>query len=92
MSSDAGRLGIIIAKGMPPPDKLKRRSNGDDSGGDMTEGSPDEEHSDDMAGESAVGDFAAAMKSGDHAAAWLAFKDMMDICNGADDKSDGEYK
>lgn len=76
------KMGIIIATGMPPPNKLKRSMMGP---GSKDEGESDQEAQDETdSGESGGGVDALksmydAWKSGDNTAAWDAFCDAVDI-------------
>lgn len=58
------------AKGKPPEEEDDDAPEGDEGDDDM-----------DAHGTAAAGQFAEALKAGDHAAMWDAFKTMQKLCN-----------
>lgn len=78
-------VSILLAKA-PPPSKLgKGKSEGDEPASDDAESDVDDggDEGNDAAGESATGDFLAAIGHKNPVAAWKAFKEMSSLCEGA---------
>ena len=91
MAGDSKKLAILIAGGMPPPDRLKKGGSmnldggSEDSGGtDEPDESDTEKQDESDSGEKGGGKAALraafdAMKSGDMDTAWDEFCDAIDI-------------
>ncbi len=79
------KMGLIIAAGMPPPNKLKRARMGDE--GESDSEAADEAESGGSGGEMALGAMWDALKAGDKTGAWDAFCDAIDM---AKNRSGGE--
>jgi hypothetical protein len=89
---NAKHTGLVVALGMPPPNKLKKAM----MGGPKDEGESDAEaQNEDESGKSGGGEMALkamwdAMKTGDFTAAWDAFSDASDIAGVAEEKNPDE--
>ena len=71
--------GLLIAKNVPPPNKLKRSAPGEGSpGAGEDEDESDEEGEDDAAGVSMMQEFMDAVKGGDAKEAYEAFCRLQD--------------
>jgi hypothetical protein len=85
-TDNAKHTGLVVALGMPPPNKLKKSMMGGADDGKGDEGESDAEAQDEMdsgktgGGEMALKDMWTALKTGDTTAAWDAFCDAQKIC------------
>jgi hypothetical protein len=75
MSFMGKKMASSMVDELPPPDRLKRRPPGDE--GEMADEEPDE-------GATMGTALADALKGGDGAAIYAAFKDMADHCSGGE--------
>lgn len=76
-----GKLGIMIAKAVPPPGKLGKAPSTED-GSDAEESAPGDEDEDHAAELSSAQEFLDAVKNGSADDVLSAFKQMNDVCKG----------
>jgi hypothetical protein len=103
MGMDSKKLALVIAGGMPPPNRLRpggsmkfgEDGGGDDPGSDDATESPQEDQDESESGETGGGKAALkaafdAMKTGDMSAAWDSFCDAIDIAKNRSKPSGNE--
>jgi hypothetical protein len=87
---NAKKTGLVVALGMPPPNKLKKAMSMAKDEGESDQEAQDEADSGGGGGEMALGTMWDALKSGDKTAAWDAFCDAMQIAKGKADDAGSE--
>src|SRR5712675_267320 len=87
---NAKHTGLVVALGMPPPDKLKKSMMGKDEGESDAEAKNEDDSGKSGGGEMALKAMFDAMKAGDMTAAWDAFSDAQDIAYSAEKKNPDE--